>query len=61
VKQLLVHEDAELEFKDAVDYYEARSVGLGLTFAAEIEKCYRAVRQSPARFRFISTLLSNVA
>jgi toxin ParE1/3/4 len=52
VKQLLVHEDAELEFKDAVDYYEARSIGLGLNFAAEMEKCYRAIRQAPTRFPF---------
>jgi toxin ParE1/3/4 len=52
VKQLLIHEEAELEFKHAVDYYEKRSIGLGLEFAGEVETCYSAIRRNPIRFPF---------
>ena len=52
MKSLLIHEEAELEFKEAVNYYESRSAGLGTDLAAQIEACFMSIRQNPARFSF---------
>lgn len=41
---------AELEVIEAVDYYEARTPGLGLAFLAEVERAYDTVREHPKRW-----------
>ena len=45
----ILHE-AEVELWEAVEYYEARSPGLGLDFHAEIEVSVDAISQSPDRW-----------
>ena len=45
----ILHE-AEVELWDAVAYYEDRSPGLGLDFAAEIERSVQVIGGSPERW-----------
>jgi hypothetical protein len=45
----ILHE-AEVELRQAVEYYESRSSGLGLDFQAEIEASIHAISQSPERW-----------
>jgi toxin ParE1/3/4 len=42
--------EAEAEFLEAAAYYENKAPGLGLDFAAEIERSVQAIRQSPERW-----------
>ena len=46
----ILHE-AELELSDAVEYYESRSLGLGLDFQAEVEASVLAIAAAPGRWR----------
>jgi toxin ParE1/3/4 len=43
-------QEAEVELWEAVEYYEARSPGLGLDFQAEIEASVATISQSPDRW-----------
>jgi hypothetical protein len=45
----ILHE-AELELSDAVEYYESRSLGLGLDFQAEVEASVLAIAAAPGRW-----------
>lgn len=45
----ILHE-AEVELWAAVEYYEARSPGLGFDFQVEIEASVRVISQSPDRW-----------
>jgi len=40
MKRLLVHEEAELELWQAVDYYEVKSAGLGLDLEHEVSLAF---------------------
>ena len=52
MKRLIFHEDAEVEFKEAVDYYELKSSGLGLDFAADVQARCASIQLRPERFPF---------
>jgi hypothetical protein len=45
----ILHE-AELELREAVEYYESRSPGLGLDLQSEIEASVHAISQTPDRW-----------
>lgn len=45
----LLHE-AELELWEAVAYYEEKAPGLGLDFAAEVERALQILGESPERW-----------
>ena len=47
VIRLDVHEDADRELKDAADYYDHESPGLGSVFIDEVERAYGRIRSSP--------------
>ncbi len=39
------HPDAELEFEDAIDYYEKRQNGLGYDFAFEVFSAIKRIKK----------------
>jgi plasmid stabilization system protein ParE len=41
------HPEAEIEFADAVSFYESRNVGLGRSFAAEVNQTVSVIREHP--------------
>ena len=45
------HPAARLEFIEAVDYYECRSLGLGKEYADEIEAALQSITEDPQRWR----------
>ncbi len=47
MKRIIVHNEAEFELWEAVDYYETRSGGLGLDFEQEIRQTLARIQQSP--------------
>jgi len=48
---LIVHEDAERELWEAVDYYETKSTGLGLDLEKEIRQAFKHILISPRQFQ----------
>ncbi len=45
--KLLVLSCAELEFAEAVDYYNDQCPGLGYEFAAEVQRTFERIRRHP--------------
>jgi plasmid stabilization system protein ParE len=45
--RLEVHSEAREEFLQAVAFYEAQVPGLGLRFIVEIERCQKALLETP--------------
>jgi len=45
--RLEVHSEARQEFLQAVSFYNAQVPGLGLRFIAEIERCQKALLETP--------------
>ena len=41
------HPDAELEFEDAIDYYEERQNGLGYDFSVEVFSAIKRILNNP--------------
>jgi toxin ParE1/3/4 len=50
MKRIIVHSEAELELWQAVEYYEIRSVGLGLDFEQEIRRALLDIQEAPDRW-----------
>lgn len=42
-----IHEAAEIEFNEAVDFYDLESPGLGMAFIDEIQKAFENISQYP--------------
>ena len=47
MKRIIVHSEAELELWQAVEYYETKSVGLGLDFEQEVSRASSIFRKHP--------------
>ena len=47
MKRLIVHDEAELELWQAVDYYEMKSSGLGLDLEQEVSQAFLAISETP--------------
>jgi hypothetical protein len=45
------HPEAEAELADAAVFYESRMVGLGKSFAAEVERTVSFIREHPTQAR----------
>lgn len=54
--RLLIEEEAEWEFNEAVNFYDGRQPGLGQRFALELREFLRTVCKNPERFRPVSRL-----
>lgn len=50
MKRIIVHSEAELELWQAVEYYEIRSVGLGLDFEQEVSRALLDIQEAPTRW-----------
>ena len=50
MKRIIVHSEAELELWQAVEYYETRSVGLGLDFEREASRSFVDIQEAPNRW-----------
>lgn len=46
-RPLRLHEDAELELRDAADYYDHESRGLGSAFLDEVDSGFARIRTFP--------------
>jgi toxin ParE1/3/4 len=47
VKSIVIHSEAIAELDQAIGYYEAQKIGLGLDFLAEIEQATHKIQQNP--------------
>jgi toxin ParE1/3/4 len=56
MKTVIIHEDAEQELKEAVQYYEARSQGLGAAFEETIYQAVQRIRENPTQYPFYKKL-----
>jgi plasmid stabilization system protein ParE len=54
--RVVIEEEAEREFADAVAYYDEREPGVGQRFARDLQDFFKKVRQDPGRFPFASRL-----
>ena len=54
--RVVVEEEAEREFAEAVDFYDGRAPGVGQRFARELRAFFSTVCENPERFRFASRL-----
>ena len=50
MNRIIVHSEAELELWQAVEYYETKSVGLGLDFEEEISCALVDIQEAPNRW-----------
>jgi hypothetical protein len=48
------HPDAELEFKNAVEFYERQERGLGIKFSGEVKRVLERIRMNPTAWTSIS-------
>ena len=48
--KIIILERAVLETKEAFEWYESKSVGLGKRFNAEVKKSIKLIRQQPDRY-----------
>ena len=48
------HPEAEAEFVEAIEYYEAREIGLGLDFAAEVHAAIQRATTFPTAWQVVS-------
>jgi plasmid stabilization system protein ParE len=54
--RVIIEEEAEREFAEAVDFYDRRKPGLGQRFARELQAFFKTVSQEAARFARVSRL-----
>jgi len=54
--RVVIEEEAEREFAEAVAFYDNRTPGLGQRFAAEVRAAFRKVCENPERFAAASRL-----
>lgn len=54
--RVVIEEEAEAEFAEAVAFYNEREPGLGQRFACEVRDVFREVCRDPERFRLASRL-----
>ncbi|WP_414515762.1 hypothetical protein [Nostoc sp. PCC 9305] len=47
MKFIVIHTEARKELDDAIAYYEAQKVGLGLDLLFEVEKVILKIQQNP--------------
>ncbi|MFA5832372.1 MAG: type II toxin-antitoxin system RelE/ParE family toxin [Bacteroidota bacterium] len=47
IRSVSIHELVESELNDAIDFYESKVKGLGLTFLAEVERATKFIQQFP--------------
>ena len=59
--QVVIEEEAEREFAEAVDYYDEREPGLGQQFARDVRAVFKTVCKTPERFRLHSRLTRKAA
>jgi len=50
VKPVTLHADAEVELREALDYYEGQRAGLGGEFRREFEAALQRVRENPQAY-----------
>ena len=50
MKHIIVHSEAELELWQAVEYYEAKCVGLGLNLEQEVSHALADIQEAPDRW-----------
>jgi len=48
--RVVIEEEAEQEFDEAVNFYEEREPGLGRRFARDVLEVFRKARQNPEQF-----------
>jgi plasmid stabilization system protein ParE len=54
--RVVIEDEAEREFAEAVDFYDEREPGVGQRFAQELRAFFKTVCDNPERFRFASRL-----
>lgn len=54
--RVVIEEEAEREFAEAVGFYDKRKPGVGQRFAQELRDFFKTVCQDPERFPFASRL-----
>ena len=54
--QVVIEEEAEQEFIEAVNFYDGRQPGLGQRFAHDLRAFFKVVCKNPDRFRLVSRL-----
>ena|SRR5689334_6841413 len=54
--RVVIEEQAEREFVEAVNFYDARKAGLGQRFARDVRAFFEKVRQRPQRFALASRM-----
>lgn len=54
--RVVIEEEAELEFAEAVDFYDQREPGVGQRFAQELRAFFKTVCDDPERFPLASRL-----
>jgi toxin ParE1/3/4 len=54
--RVVIEEEAEREFAEAVAFYDEREPGVGQRFAQEVRAFFRTVCEDPERFPFSSKL-----
>jgi plasmid stabilization system protein ParE len=54
--RVVIEEEAEREFAEAVDFYDGREPGVGQRFAHELRAFFKTVCADPERFPFASQL-----
>ncbi|HEY2328837.1 MAG TPA: type II toxin-antitoxin system RelE/ParE family toxin [Verrucomicrobiae bacterium] len=54
--RVVIEDEAEREFAEAVVFYDEHEPGVGQRFAKELQKVFKTVCQDPDRFSFASRL-----
>jgi plasmid stabilization system protein ParE len=54
--RVVIEEEAEREFVEAVDFYDGREPGVGQRFARDLRAFFKVVCKNPERFRMVSRL-----
>jgi len=54
--RVVIEEEAEREFAEAVAFYDEHEPGIGQRFARELQAFFKTVYQDPERFCFASRL-----
>ncbi len=47
MKHIIVHREAEIELWQAVEYYEIKHVGLGLSLEQEVSRAFVEIQKAP--------------
>ena len=50
MKRIIIHNEAELELWQAVDYYESKCIGLGLDLEQEVRTAFANIQKAPHRW-----------